>query len=512
MEIDSNIEPKELHNKEEQKKIHIIELKKIQNLTKEIMIQALKGKYKIDNSKSDEISIYGSFKQASAKDFQREISILDTCNKIEKIEPNKVIEIKDSSSEKEESSYTIEIEDDSEAIEIEDDSESMEIEDSNCKIPINTVFTLKSSIIDLFEPKITNVNLDCNILKNTNYFYPWISNGSQVFNTHGYTRLHYEIYDFYNFIKLNHREKINRKKTFEILNEIISKNFNGLYCKLYGSFPLQISIPISDIDIVILRKKEINHNSNINNYKIAIDFLEELYNVLQKTNQFRNLILIKSKACPIIKCCYLKKNISIDINPFKKNTLYTLNQIKDILNTHQEIKPLLLLFKYILFKRKLNSTYTGGISSYILFSLLYFYIFYFKKQKTYDINETNEQKTTLAIILKGFLYFFGYFEYNKYKISFIKGCCLIKRTDNNNHLLSMENMFNVKEDLGIKCYRYSQIIKTFQDLYKSLENNNSEEISLLNHIINDDDFLRIRAVRIAKANNSLNRINKIINL
>ena len=454
MEIDSNIEPKELHNKEEQKKIHIIELKKIQNLTKEIMIQALKGKYKIDNSKSDEISIYGSFKQASAKDFQREISILDTCNKIEKIEPNKVIEIKDSSSEKEESSYTIEIEDDSEAIEIEDDSESMEIEDSNCKIPIN----------------------------------------------------------IYNFIKLNHREKINRKKTFEILNEIISKNFNGLYCKLYGSFPLQISIPISDIDIVILRKKEINHNSNINNYKIAIDFLEELYNVLQKTNQFRNLILIKSKACPIIKCCYFKKNISIDINPFKKNTLYTLNQIKDILNTHQEIKPLLLLFKYILFKRKLNSTYTGGISSYILFSLLYFYIFYFKKQKTYDINDTTEQKTTLAIILKGFLYFFGYFEYNKYKISFIKGCCLIKRTDNNNHLLSMENMFNVKEDLGIKCYRYSQIIKTFQDLYKSLENNNSEEISLLNHIINDDDFLRIRAVRIAKANNSLNRINKIINL
>ena len=84
MEIDSNIEPKELHNKEEQKKIHIIELKKIQNLTKEIMIQALKGKYKIDNSKSDEISIYGSFKQASAKDFQREISILDTYNKIEK--------------------------------------------------------------------------------------------------------------------------------------------------------------------------------------------------------------------------------------------------------------------------------------------------------------------------------------------------------------------------------------------------------------------------------------------
>ncbi len=60
------------------------------------------------------------------------------------------------------------------------------------------------------------------------------------------------------------------------------------------------------------------------------------------------------------------------------------------------MKPIILLLKYFLRQKQLNQTYTGGISSFCLFSLVYAYILYLNKEKD------NNTLLTLGHILIGF--------------------------------------------------------------------------------------------------------------
>ena len=58
---------------------------------------------------------------------------------------------------------------------------------------------------------------------------------------------------------------------------------------------------------------------------------------------------------------------------------------ENILKIHKEIKPLFLLIKYMLQQRNLTNTYTGGVNSIIILSLLYYYII--------DTNKVEKKKT-----------------------------------------------------------------------------------------------------------------------
>jgi type I site-specific restriction-modification system R (restriction) subunit len=68
-------------------------------------------------------------------------------------------------------------------------------------------------------------------------------------------KLHYEILDFYEFIKLTNNEIKLRNKTYNSINTIIEDNFPNYKCILYGSFTTELSLPNSDIDILIVVDK-----------------------------------------------------------------------------------------------------------------------------------------------------------------------------------------------------------------------------------------------------------------
>ena len=88
----------------------------------------------------------------------------------------------------------------------------------------------------------------------SNYFYPWIKKNSKCHSLKGMLKLHYEILDFYDFIKLNKEEIKSRNKTLKEISNIIEDNFTNYQCKLYGSFLYELSLPNSDIDILIIEK------------------------------------------------------------------------------------------------------------------------------------------------------------------------------------------------------------------------------------------------------------------
>ena len=94
----------------------------------------------------------------------------------------------------------------------------------------------------------------------SNSFYPWIKKNSKCHSLKGMLKLHYEILDFYDFIKLNKEEIKSRNKTLKEISNIIEDNFTNYQCKLYGSFLYELSLPNSDIDILIIEK---NHQKEI---------------------------------------------------------------------------------------------------------------------------------------------------------------------------------------------------------------------------------------------------------
>jgi len=68
------------------------------------------------------------------------------------------------------------------------------------------------------------------------------------------------------------------------------------------------------------------------------------------------------------------------------------------------MRPLIYVLKYFLRQRKLNESFTGGISSFLLFNLIFSYIQYVSKLEDY-------KDKTLGHLLTGFLQFYS-FEFN----------------------------------------------------------------------------------------------------
>jgi non-canonical poly(A) RNA polymerase PAPD5/7 len=319
-------------------------------------------------------------------------------------------------------------------------------------------------------------------------FYPWIKPDSVCHKLHGMLKLHYEILDFYDFIQLNKEEKELREKTFNDIKNIIEKNFKEYICKIYGSYKTGLSLPDSDIDILILPKDEKNTDnikSDILNKK-----LKEIYDILSMKDLFSQLELIKAKV-PIIRCIYKETNVQIDISLFRKDGVLAVETIEKINKVYPEIKPLMLLIKYALKQRQLNKIYKGGVSSFIIFSLIFYYLSDYKK-KSIERKESNKI-ITLGHLLLGFLSFYGYeFRYDKYKISIRNGCFLSERYDDNKNVLSLEN-FQDGQDIGKSCYKYRNVIDVFKFARKSLYFPDVPVVSYLKGFIFPDDTLRERA-------------------
>ena len=331
-------------------------------------------------------------------------------------------------------------------------------------------------------------------------FYPWIKPNGKCHSLHGMLKLHYEILDFYDFIKLTNSEIRARNKTYKEIKTIIEDNFPNYKCSLYGSFITELSLPDSDIDILITKKEEKNNNplkpdkNEQNEETILLNDLESVYSVLGNKNIFKDFKIIHAKV-PIVTGIYNPTDVHVDISFCKKKGINDTEIIKNILNIYPEIKPLMLLIKYLIRQRNLNQIYTGGISSFIIFSLIYYYIADLRKQIEYKINNgEKEQLLTLGHLLVGFFNFYAFeFNYEKFGISISKGCYLYERNDGSKKNLSIKNFEDESYDMGANCYHYSKILDIFKLAAERLNYSEKNVVSYLKEFIFPDDTLKKRA-------------------
>ena len=361
--------------------------------------------------------------------------------------------------------------------------------DQNNYIPIEKDFANNENIKSFSD--IENINnlseLECQNIsinetsKDFSKSPPWITD--KVKSEHGYLKLHYEIEAFYNFIKPTEYENSLREYTIKIIKNAIKSEYPDWLVKTFGSYAVNLHLPTSDIDIVVIdnQKNEIE-NINNNNRLSSNDMMIKIKSILTKKNLVSYISIINARV-PVIKATIAETNINVDISVNRKNGYLAKYQINKILNKSDYLRQLIYVLKYFLVQKNLNESYSGGISSFLLFNLVYAAVnYYFKTTKL------EYKYITLGHLLIHFFQFYGFdFNYEKVGISVRNGSYFFSREQRNwqtDRLLCVENYQDITQDIGKSAYRYVNCINAFKTARDNLFNPEEVEESYLNKIIN----------------------------
>lgn len=152
----------------------------------------------------------------------------------------------------------------------------------------------------------------------------------------------------------------------------------------------------------------------------------------------------------------------------RKNGYEAKNVVAKILKKYPFIRPVLILVKYIIRQRGLNETFTGGMGSYLLFSIIFAYVQYMTRN-----GEVYNDEFNLGTFLLGFLKFICHdFNYRKLGISLRNGGEFFHKSDNqylsyNDHLC-VENFQDVYHDVGRPTHQFPTIMNVFNDVLNKL--------------------------------------------
>ena len=130
--------------------------------------------------------------------------------------------------------------------------------------------------------------------------YPWLKNKTRKMK--GMLKLHYEILDFYDFIKPNTEEDSAKIRTFNILESLIKEISPNWKVKTFGSFPNNIHLPDSDIDIIVLTEDKIDQ----------LKILKKIAKKLTESKVVSYINLIEAKV-PIIRAEISETKNYVDI-------------------------------------------------------------------------------------------------------------------------------------------------------------------------------------------------------
>ena len=229
-----------------------------------------------------------------------------------------------------------------------------------------------------------------------------------------------DLSDFENFVTMRiEKEKDIYDTLIQNVQNSIDKSIQNHKVNLYGSHATNLCLPWSDLDIVLIKKNNINseNDQNIiseNNNNLII--LSNLYEYIRNEPWVKECKLISKAAVPIIKLVsiekYNYKSIDISIQDDKHFGLKCVELVKQFIEEYKSLKPLVLAIKNILKRAYLNDPYKGGISSYGLILMI---IYFFQKQKLSGVDiSPGENNSNLGKLFFEFIRFYAiFFESNK---------------------------------------------------------------------------------------------------
>jgi non-canonical poly(A) RNA polymerase PAPD5/7 len=221
---------------------------------------------------------------------------------------------------------------------------------------------------------------------------------------------------------------INTKK---FLNSLVADILPEYELKIYGSYSTQLSLPWSDLDLVLMKKSSFQQDSDKQgNIYYNLNYLSSH---LINDSRFSFCKYIDSASVPIIKLVYKIENIDMKIDITYQDHRHQgqkcVNLIEYFKQTYEVFEYIVLFIKQILKNNQLNDPFLGGLSSYAV-TLMVISFLQKEQEKPYvDLKLSNNEN--LGKIFVEFLKYYSNFDEKKYVIS-IK--CPDEFKDNSNSL------------------------------------------------------------------------------
>ena len=396
------------------------------------------------------------------------------------------------------------------------------------QLTLNTPFN--SSLINKSKPSVLNSIL-YETIDDKIIIPKWMSQTTQNLENSS-ERFNSEITDYINYIVPNNFSLTKRKYTIELLTHIIEKYNPNWKVVLYGSFSQNISTIFSDLDFAIYNNQRFSSGDTFQLFYIM--------NILVNEGFSQDIEFINAN-CPILRGTCINTGINFDIS-FNKRTsgLKAIELVRNVVDNNTIIKQAVIFIKILLKIKNLNETYSGGMCSFLVFHLVYyFYTVYlnnnkikkgnhnknsFSKKKSeenifrkglIDINEPNEkeqlnleeistkesdiireEKTIfnnsendkkIGDFLLAFFKFYGFeFDYKHYGFSLNEknfGQTFKKINGYQENSISVESIEQEEVDIGIKCFNYDKIADLFQRTYFKIKlERDSNIFSILNSL------------------------------
>ena len=202
------------------------------------------------------------------------------------------------------------------------------------------------------------------------------------------SRFNSEIYEYVNYIIPKNYSLLQRQNTKQRLINIIKKYQPKWKVFLYGSFSQNTSTVFSDLDFAIISNVDSSRKKDLNE-------LIYIMKILRNDGFSRNIRLIRARV-PILKATCSLTGINVDISVNRDNGYKAARIIRNILDKCKVLKPTIIILKILLKKNNLNDAHTGGMSSFLLFHLVYFFYLTYQKRiqigiyKNIDNNDKEE--------------------------------------------------------------------------------------------------------------------------
>ena len=200
-------------------------------------------------------------------------------------------------------------------------------------------------------------------------------------------RFNEEIKEYVKYIIPKDSSLSQRHRTMQRLKDIIQKYQPNWRVVLFGSFSQNTSTVFSDLDFAILSK------DNDSSRKIDINELIYIMKILRNNGFSRNIRLIRARV-PILKATCSLTGINVDISVNRQNGYEAAGIIRKILKKYKILKPTIIILKILLKKYNLNDAHTGGMSSFLLFHLVYFFFIQFQRRAQRDSYFNNDSICT----------------------------------------------------------------------------------------------------------------------
>lgn len=307
---------------------------------------------------------------------------------------------------------------------------------------------------------------------------------------------------------MNNNRKDSRLAVISEISKVVHRELKGCSIEVYGSFRSGLSLPSSDVDLVVTHSPTQSLGQSSTHSPNA---LPVILNDLEKVSWISSVKHIKG-GTPVLKV-YVDPLVSQNIcvtHAQSPSAAHSANQslseqVNDVIicditqgsESHNGVKtalymkaatdrffelpPLILFMKQILYERQLNSAYDGGLNSVAIISIV---ICYFNRLMSlpvqYDTTFSNmpydEKVARLGYLTARFLHFLA-FVFNQSEL----GVCsdgFFMRNDlslsmNQSKLFSMDPMvvidpFNQLNNLGKSCFQIEFVLDHLRTMYRRL--------------------------------------------